>query len=238
MTISLLTLFPEMFEGPFNHSILKRAQEKNLLKINFVNIRDFAKDKHKTVDDRPYGGGRGMILKVDVLDQAIQNVKCSAKGGSNIKCRERVILLDPQGKTFSQKVARRLSKFDHLILICGHYEGVDERVRKLVDEEISIGDYILTGGEIPAIVVVDAVARLIPGVLKRKEATRFESFTTPFLEYPQYTRPPVFGIRKVPSVLLSGDHLRIKKWQKEAASKRTLKLRPDLLKRIKLTNGH
>ena len=241
MKIDILTLFPEMFKGPFDKSIIKRAVDNNLVKINIHNLRKWAKDKHKTVDDRPYGGGAGMIIRVDIIDRAISKLKTQ---------NSKIILLSPQGKIFNQRKAQNLSKLDHLILICGHYEGFDERVRKLVDEEISIGDYVLTGGEIPAMVIVDSVVRLIPGVLKKREATKFESFSslnsefltlnTPpaprlrragkLLEYPQYTRPQKFKGLKVPEILLSGDHKEIEKWQKKQAILRTKKRRPELLK--------
>src|SRR3989344_4768223 len=164
MNFSILTLFPDMFKGPFSESIIKRAIQKKLVTIEYVNIRDFALDKYKTVDDHPYGGGAGMILRVDVVDVAMSNVKCQM---SNVKTK--TILLDPRGKTYSQKKAMQLSKLDHIVLLCGHYEGVDERIRSLVDEEISIGDYILTGGEIPAMVIVDTIVRLLPGVLKKSK---------------------------------------------------------------------
>jgi len=231
MKIDILTLFPNMFKGPFDESIVKRAQDRSLLKIKIHNLRDWAKDKHKTVDDRPYGGGAGMIIRVDIIDRAISKLKTQ---------NSKIILLTPQGKVFNQKIAQKLSKMDHLILICGHYEGVDERVRKLVDEEISIGDYVLTGGEIPAMVIVDSVIRLIPGVLKKREATKFESFSSlnsefltlnsKLLEYPQYTRPAEFKGLKVPKILLSGDHKEIEKWQKKQSILRTKKRRPELLR--------
>jgi len=231
MQIDILTLFPKMFKGPFDESIIKRAQDESLVKINLYNLRKWAKDKYKTVDDRPYGGGAGMILMIEPIYKALKSLKKVAS------CKSQVILLTPQGKVFNQKIARRLSKLDHLILVCGHYEGVDERVRKLVDEEISIGDYILTGGEIPAMVIVDSIIRLIPGVLKKPEAVLKESFSTNkldlkplnLLEYPQYTRPAEFKGLKVPKILLSGDHQKIKKWQKEQAILRTKKRRPELL---------
>lgn len=242
MHLSILTLFPEMFQGPFDHSILKRAQEKNILKIDLINIRDFATDKHRTVDDRPYGGGSGMIMRVDIVDRAIHasSDKDSPCSGTVLDREkgERIILLDPQGKTFNQKIAQKLSGYEHLILLCGHYEGVDERVRKLVDEEISIGDYILTGGEIPAMVLIDSIVRLIPGVFKKAETVKFESFSTSYLEYPQYTRPASYQPIKnaglvsrkwdVPKVLLTGNHAEIEKWRKTLSLKRTQKRRPDL----------
>lgn len=232
MTIDILTLFPEMFKGPFDESIIKRAQEKKLVEIKTHNLRDWAKDKRGTVDDRPYGGGIGMILRVDIIDSALSDLKPKTQ---NLK--PKIILLTPKGRVFSQARARELSKEKHLIFICGHYEGVDERVRKhLVDEEISIGDYVLTGGEIPAMVVVDALVRLIPGVLEKIEAVKDESFQSPhltphhsaLLEYPQFTRPEVYKGWEVPEVLLSGDHEKIAEWRKEKSLERTRKRRPDL----------
>ena len=223
MNVTILTLFPEMFSGPFDHSIVKRAQEKGLITIDFVNIRDFASDNYKSVDDHPYGGGAGMVMRVDVVDRAIENAKCQML---NAKCK--TILLDPQGTPYTQTKAQEFSRLDHLILLCGHYEGVDERIRSFVDEEISIGDYIPTGGEIPAMVIVDSVTRLLPGVLKKEEATQTESFS-PILEYPQYTRPETYGGMNVPEVLLSGNHAVIAKWRKKQATLRTKKRRPDLL---------
>ncbi len=224
MKITILTLFPDMFAGPFDASIIKRAKEKGIVDISLVNIRDFAQDRYKTVDDHPYGGGVGMILRVDVVDRALQNAKCQM---TNAKCK--TILLDPQGIPYTQAKARELSTFDHLIFICGHYEGVDERIRSLVDEEISIGDYVLTGGEIPAMVIVDSVVRLLPGTLTKPHATIDESFSENVLEYPQYTRPEEYKDRKVPDVLLSGNHKEIEKWKKEQSRKRTRTRRPDLL---------
>jgi tRNA (guanine37-N1)-methyltransferase len=219
MRIDILTLFPEMFKGPFSESIIKRAQEKGLVQLNLVNIRNFAKGSHQSVDDSPYGGGPGMILKVDVLAQSLESLP---KGHR--------ILLTPQGKTFSQKRAYELSKLPHLILVAGHYEGWDERIREhLVDEEISIGDYVLTGGELPAMVLVDAIVRLVPGVLGKEESAREESFSHNLLEYPQYTRPEKFRGWEVPRVLLSGNHQEIKKWREEQALKKTREKRPDLL---------
>lgn len=218
-----------MFVGVFDHSILKIAQEKKLVRIDFVNIRDFGVGKHNTVDDTPYGGGAGMVMRVDVIASALANLKLKTK---NLKLKERIVLLDPQGKTFNQKKAKTLSKIDHLIFICGRYEGVDERVRDLVDEEISIGDYVLTGGEIPTMAIIDSVARLIPGVIT-KESTENESFSTQLLEYPQYTRPPVFNNKPVPPILLSGDHKKIIEWRKIQSIHKTNKRRPDLLKRRK-----
>ncbi len=211
-----------MFAGPFDSSIIKRAKEKGIVDISLVNIRDFATDAYKTVDDHPYGGGVGMILRVDIVDKAIKSVKTS-------DVRSKIILLDPQGAPYTQKKARELSTFDHLIFICGHYEGVDERIRSLVDEEISIGDYVLTGGEIPAMVMVDSVVRLLAGTLTKPHATVDESFSQPLLEYPQYTRPEIYKDMKVPDVLVSGNHKEIEKWKNEQSQKRTRTRRPDLL---------
>ncbi len=225
MKISILTLFPEMFQGVFDHSILKIAKEKNLVSINFINIRDFGIGKHKLVDDTPYGGGAGMIMRVDVIASALAEIRNEKSKMRN----QRVILLDPQGKTYNQKKAKTLAKIDHLIFLCGRYEGVDERVRDLVDEEISVGDYILTGGEIPTITIIDSVIRLLPGVIT-KESTENESFSTSLLEYPQYTRPPIFNGKKVPDILLSGDHKKILEWREAEALKKTKKRRPDLLR--------
>lgn len=228
MKITILTLFPEMFVGPFSESILKRAQEKGLLEINFVNIRDFGQGRHKVVDDRAYGGGVGMVLKVDILDSAIQAV-----GDSTLSSQEqKVVLMDPRGQTFKQTIAQEFSQLKHLILLCAHYEGVDERVRSLVDETISIGDFILTGGEIPAMAIVDAVSRLVPGVLK-EDATTYESFSTDnagntFLEYPQYTTPRIYKGMEVPEILVSGNHKKIEEWKSSEAKKITKMHRPDL----------
>ena len=228
MEIDILTLFPEMFKGPFDTSMLKKAQDKDLVKISIHNLRDWAKDNHKTVDDRPYGGGTGMILKIDVLDRAISQLK-SKKKNTN------VILLDLGGNKFTQKDAKRFSLVKNLILIAGHYEGVDYRVHEhIADEVISIGDYVLTGGEIPAMVLTDAVVRLISGVLEKPGATEIESFselkTRKLLEYPQYTRPELYKHWKVPETLLSGNHKEIEEWRRKESLKRTKQIRPDLLK--------
>ncbi len=229
MKIDIVTIFPEMFKGPFEESIINRAQGKKIVEINIHDLRQWTEDKHKTVDDRPYGGGAGMVMRVDVIARAITKLKTPAFLKTSVG-QTKTILLTPQGKTFSQQSARELSKLDHLIFICGHYEGFDERIRSLVDEEISIGDYVLTGGELPAMVVVDAVVRLIPGVLGKEESLEEESFSPPAggLEYPQYTRPEEFKGMKVPEVLLSGNHAEIAKWRKEQAGKRTKERRSDL----------
>jgi tRNA (guanine37-N1)-methyltransferase len=221
MKVDILTLFPAMFKGPFDESIIKRACDKGLIKIEVHNLRKWTKDKHKTVDDRPFGGGVGMVLMIQPIYDALKELR---------QKDSHVILLTPQGKVFIQKTAQRLAKQNHLIFICGHYEGVDERIREhLVDEEISIGDYILTGGELPAMVITDTIVRLVPGVLEKPEATKEESFS-PLLEYPQYTRPANFKSWKVPKILLSGDHQKIAEWRKKQALKRTKTRRPDLLK--------
>ena len=221
MQFDVLTLFPEMFE-PIKQSILGKAIEKEKIKLKLVNIRDFSKDKHKKVDDTPYGGGAGMVMKPDVVYDAYKSV---------YEENAKVIYLSPQGKTLNQKKVEELSKEKHLILLCGHYEGIDQRViDKIVDEEISIGDYVLTGGEIPAMVLIDSVSRYIDGVLNQ-ESIKEESFSEGLLEYPQYTRPEVFEGEKVPEILLSGHHENIEKWRKEQALKITKQKRPDLLKR-------
>ena len=225
MKFDVLTLFPEMFE-PLKQSIIKRASEKKLIDINLVNIRDFSEDKHNKVDDTPYGGGAGMLMKADVVDRAYNSVK-----SENAK----VIYLTPQGKTLNQKVVKDLSKQEHLILLCGHYEGIDQRVLdKIVDEEISIGDYVLTGGELPAMVLIDSVSRYVEGVLS-DGSTDEESFSNGLLEYPQYTRPEVFNDVKVPDVLISGHHENIRKWRRERSLENTFKKRPEMLENIELT---
>jgi tRNA (guanine37-N1)-methyltransferase len=228
MKITVLTLFPEMFGGPFDHSIVKRAQEKGLIELNFVNIRDFGLGKHKVVDDKPFGGGTGMVLRVDVIDAAIQAVK----DASLHKTEQQCFLLDARGKTYNQKFAGDFAKLKHLILLCGHYEGVDERIRTFVDGTISIGDFILTGGEIPAMLIVDSVTRLVEGVLKQ-DATTYESFSEhsgeTLLEYPQYTLPRDYNGMQVPEVLLNGNHKKIDEWKKEQATEITKSHRPDLL---------
>ena len=219
MKFDVLTLFPEMFDI-LNQSIIGKAIEKELININLINIRDFSKDKHKKVDDTPYGGGAGMIMKPDVVYDAYKSVQ-----DKNAK----VIYMSPQGKTLNQKKVEELSRESHLIILCGHYEGIDQRVLdKIVDEEISIGDYVLTGGEIPAMVLIDSVSRYIDGVIK-KDSIEEETFSNGLLEYPQYTRPEVFEGVKVPEVLLSGHHENIDKWRKEKSLEITKKKRPDLL---------
>ena len=226
MKFSVLTLFPEMFK-PLEHSIIKRAIDKKIIDINLINIRDFSEDKHNKVDDTPYGGGAGMVMKADVVNRAYQSVKTD---------KAKVIYLTPQGKTLNQNIVKRLSTESHLILLCGHYEGIDQRViDKIVDEEISIGDYVLTGGEIPAMVLIDSTCRYVEGVLSN-DSTEEESFSNGLLEYPQYTRPEVFDGVKVPDVLLSGHHENIKFWRRRKALENTFKKRPELLKDVVLTD--
>jgi tRNA (guanine37-N1)-methyltransferase len=225
MRIDIITIFPKMFEPVLNESIVRRAQKKNKVKIYIHNLRDYTLDKHKKVDDRPFGGGSGMVMGAEPIFRAVEYISSKFKVQSS-----KIILLCPQGKKLTQKVAKRLARNSRLILICGHYEGVDERVRgKLIDEEISIGDYVLTGGELPAMVLVDCLVRLIPGVLGDKNSLNFESFEGNLLEYPQYTRPANFRGFRVPAILLSGDHQKIETWRKGEALKRTKESRPDLL---------
>ncbi|SHJ62685.1 tRNA (guanosine(37)-N1)-methyltransferase TrmD [Desulfofundulus thermosubterraneus] len=230
MVVDILTLFPEMFAGPFDASIIKRAREKGLVKINLINIRDFSRNKHRTVDDTPYGGGAGMVMAAEPLFEAMDWIR-TRQGDPG-----RVILLCPAGRPFNQEVAAELAREEHLVLICGHYEGIDERVAEhLVTDEISIGDYVLTGGELPAMVVVDAVCRLIPGVLGERASAQEESFSDGLLEYPHYTRPREYRGYRVPEVLLSGHHEKIRLWRRRQSLLRTLASRPDLLARASLT---
>lgn len=225
MIIDIITIFPEVFKPYLNESILKIAQEKGKLKVKLHNLRDYTLDKHRKVDDRPFGGGPGMLMSAEPIFRAVEEIS------QNYKSKSKIILLSPQGKPLNQKLAQRLSKLKRLILICGRYEGVDERVReRLADEEISIGDYVLTGGELPAMVLVDTVVRLIPGVLGHKDSIRDESFSADLLEYPQYSRPADFKGMKVPEILLSGDHKKIEEWRRKKALEVTKRKRPDLLK--------
>ena len=222
MKIDLLTLFPAMFAGPLDESIVKRARETGLLDLKIHNLRDWTHDRHRTVDDKPFGGGPGMLLKVEPLFEAIEGLQ---------REKTKVILLSPGGRKFSQAIARELAQSEDLLLVCGSYEGFDERVREaLADDELSIGDYVLTNGALPAMVVIDAVTRLLPGVLGDDESSQDESFSAGLLEYPQYTRPAEFRGMKVPEVLLSGNHAGIEKWRRQQAEIRTAKQRPDLLK--------
>ncbi len=248
MRISIVTLFPKMIEGFFAESIIKRAQEKGVINIELINLREFAVDRYGSVDDKPYGGGAGMVMRVDVLHSALEKIKTK---------NSHTILTSPKGTPFNQQKAKEFSKLDHLVLIAGHYEGVDERILKDVNEEISLGDFVMTGGEIAVAAIVDSVARLIPGVLKKEDATTNDSFFTTtikhlievvgkneiliglqnkgakevtLLEYPHYTRPEEFQGKKVPEVLLSGNHAEIDDWRIKTAFEETLKKRPDLLK--------
>ena len=221
MKIDVLTLFPAMFAGPLDESIIKRAREAGRLDLTIHNLRDYAHDRHKTVDDRPFGGGPGMLLKPEPIFEAVESL---ARAGT------RVILLSPAGRPFSQAIARELAEREHLLLVSGHYEGFDERVRqKLAQDELSIGDYVLTNGALPVMVIIDAVTRLLPGVLGDAESAQEDSFSQGLLEYPQYTRPADFRGMKVPEVLLSGNHAEIARWRAEQARLRTAERRPDLL---------
>ena len=228
MRFDILTLFPKMFSSPLDEGILKRAQEKGLIDIRIHDIRDYALDKHHTADDYPYGGGQGMVMKAEPIIRSIENVK-SPKNDS------KVILMTPQGRKLDQGCAIRMSRIYHLIIVCGRYEGVDERVREYVDEEISIGDYILSGGELAAMVLVEVVSRIIPGVLGNSESIEDESFCNSLLEYPQYTRPREHKGLNVPEELLSGNHQKISDWRHFQSLKRTLERRPDLLEEAELS---
>ena len=231
MKFDILTLFPAMFDGPLTESILKRAAENGLIDIALHNIRDWALDKHATADDAPYGGGAGMVMKVEPIAGAIEAVKEKSPNS-------KVILTTPCGRPFNHAVAEELSREEGLIIICGRYEGVDERVRTLfVDHEISLGDFVLTGGEIAAMVLVDAVARLVPGVLGCDASAQYDSFADGLLEYPQYTRPPEFRGERVPDILLSGNHAEIAKWRRKQSLMRTLATRPELLEGIELSKA-
>ncbi|SMQ70445.1 tRNA (guanine37-N1)-methyltransferase [Bacillus sp. OV166] len=232
MQIDILTLFPEMFTGVLGQSILQKAAEKSAVNYNVVNFRGFADNKHSTVDDYPYGGGAGMVLKPQPIFDAVTVLKEKAKSTN-----PRVILLCPQGERYEQRKAEELAKEEHLIFICGHYEGYDERIREhVVTDEISIGDYVLTGGELGAMVIVDSVVRLLPEVLGNQESHMKDSFSTGLLEHPHYTRPADFRGLKVPEVLLSGNHKLIEEWRNKEALRRTILRRPDLLEKIELTN--
>jgi len=247
MKIDVITIFPEMFAAVLGESIIKRAQERGVLRIDLHNLRDYTHDKHRSVDDRPYGGGPGMVMRPEPIFEAVEDItrhapqpnnpsppgKADLVGGqaqpTHPQCQ--TILMSPQGERLSTSLAQRLAEIQQLIVICGHYEGVDERVKTLVDHSISIGDYVLTGGELPAMVLIDCLARFIPGVIGHEQATAEESFADNVLEYPQYTRPAVFRGMEVPEVLRSGDHEHIARWRRIQAIARTLALRPDLIER-------
>lgn len=229
MNYHILTLFPEMIENGLNHSIIKRALENKIISINYINIRDFSNNKHNHVDDYPYGGGAGMVIKPNPVYDAYLSIK------NKVKANTKVVYMTPQGKIFNQTIAYELSKEKDLIILCGHYEGIDERViEEIVTDEISIGDYVLTGGELASMVVIDSVSRLIPGVLNKEESFSDDSFSNNLLEYPQYTRPLEFNGIKVPDVLLSGHHQKIEDWRRKESLKRTYEKRPDLLKSAQL----
>lgn len=235
MKIVILTIFPAMFKGPFSESLLNKAVEKKILEINTIDIRSFSADKHNKVDDKPFGGGVGMVMQIEPIYKAIKSVGVKKRNSEykNPFNKPYVIYMSPQGKPLNNEIVKKLSKFKHLVILCGHYEGVDERVMNFVDEEISIGDYVLTGGEIPAMVLTDAIARMIPGVVKEKDSVINDSFYDGLLDYPHYTRPAEFKGLKVPKVLLSGDHKKIEDWRKNESLKRTKERRPDLIKQAK-----
>lgn len=229
MVFDILTIFPEIFRSPLSESLIRKALDKGILQVRIWNLRDFTEDKHRTTDDYPYGGGAGMVMKVDPVYRAVEEIKSNNP-------EARTLLLTPQGERFHQGLARSLSEQKHWILICGRYEGLDERVRLgLVDREISIGDYILNGGEIPALVFLEVISRYVPGFLGSEQSVAEESFSDGLLEYPQYTRPPVFRGMEVPEVLVSGNHAEIKRWRRRESLKRTYLQRPDLLERADLS---
>lgn len=230
MKIDVLTLFPRMFEGPMGESIIGKAVDKGLLDINISNFRDYSDNKHQTVDDYPYGGGAGMLLKVQPIYDNIQAIE---KAAPDVK--KRVILLDPAGKRFDQKMAKEFSQEEHLVFICGHYEGYDERIRTLVTDEVSLGDYVLTGGELGAMVMIDATVRLLPDVLGNQTSAQTDSYSTGLLEHPQYTRPAEYKGMKVPEVLTNGNHKLIEEWQLKESLRRTYQRRPDLLETLEWT---
>ena len=229
LTIDIVTLFPDFFKSPLQESLLEKAQAKGLVKIRTRNLRDWTHDRHKTADDKPFGGGAGMVMKPEPLFEAVESILGPLSGLP-------VILLSPQGRVFSQAIARALSAHERIALVCGRYEGVDERIRQhLVTDEISIGDYVLTGGELPALILIDAVTRLLPGALGDPTGAQDDSHAGGLLEYPHYTRPPEFRGERVPDILLSGDHAKIEKWRREQSLLRTLERRPDLLEKADLS---
>jgi len=232
MKITVLTLFPEMFAGPFDHSIIKRAKEKGIVEIEFINIRDFGEGQHKMVDDTPYGGGIGMVLKVDVLHKAIEHAKMTFLQKSSHTMKQWVVLTSASGKLYKQSIAKQFSQLDHLIIICGHYEGVDERITNYIDEEIAIGDFVLTGGELPAMMITDSVVRLVEGAIT-EGAVDDESFSkdASLLEYPHFTKPRDYQKHSVPEILLSGNHKKIAEWRQQQSYEKTKRMRPELLKK-------
>jgi tRNA (guanine37-N1)-methyltransferase len=223
--IDILTAFPAMFEGPLTQSLLGKARQNGLIDLRIHDLRDYSADKHRKIDDRPFGGGPGMVLQAEPIYQALKAVRANGKRGA----KPRVIYLSPQGRVLTQKRAQEIAESAWIILVCGHYEGIDERVSRWIDEEVSIGDYVLTGGELPAMVLADAVLRWVPGVVKEMESVRSDSFQNGLLDYPHYTRPALWRGKKVPPVLLSGDHEQIRQWRSEQARKATIKKRPDLV---------
>jgi tRNA (guanine37-N1)-methyltransferase len=227
--IKVFTIFPEMFTGPLNTSILWKARQKKIINIDLINFREYAQDKHKSVDDYPFGGGAGMVLKPEPIVLALEaNLNLNDS-------QQEIILMSPQGQVFNQEYAKMLARKKKIAFICGHYEGFDERIRRFVTQEFSIGDYVLTGGELPAMVMIDAIARLIPGVIKETESFKEDSFYKGLIEYPHYTRPRVFRDMEVPDVLLSGNHENIRLWRRKESLRRTLKRRPDLLEKYRLS---
>jgi tRNA (guanine37-N1)-methyltransferase len=236
MRIDVLTLFPEMFEGVFGASILGKARDKGIVELHTLNFREYSTNKHKTVDDYPFGGGGGMVLKPEPIFAAVEDVLEKKAGAEESGKGPRVVLMCPQGEPFTQKKAEELSEEEHIIFICGHYEGYDERIREfLVTDELSIGDYVLTGGELPAMVVIDSVVRLLPGVLGNEKSAVTDSFSTGLLEYPHYTRPAKFRDWDVPEVLISGHHENIEKWRRKQSLERTFRRRPELLEQVELS---
>ncbi len=230
MNFYVMTLFPEMIEQGLNTSIIGRAMEKDLLSVKAVNIRDYTLDKHKRVDDYPYGGGAGMLMAVEPVVRTYDAIREDIQRKTGNISRPRVVYVTPWGKPFHQEMAREFAKEENLVFLCGHYEGIDERaLEEVATDFVSIGDYVLTGGELPAMVMIDAISRLLPGVLNNKDSAEYESFAGNLLEHPQYTRPEVYNGRKVPEVLLSGHHAKIEEWKKEQSLLRTQKYRPDLL---------
>lgn len=237
MKINILTLFPDMFDSFLKTSLIARGLSKNIFDIKLFNIRDVATDAHKSVDARPYGGGAGMLLRVDIIDRALKEVlKSGETKRANDKSNRKIILLSPQGNKFDSKKARELAQYDNLVFICGHYEGFDERIIDLVDEELSIGDFVTTGGELPAMLIIDAVARFIPNFLGKEQSPHIESFelnhNARLLEFPQYTRPEEYNGQKVPEILLSGHHKNVEAWRLKEATEKTKRRRPDLLEKL------